>query len=133
MTSFSIESQGFLIRTDLHFIGSDIVILLSGGDSPHVGTVTTWSFHDNKMISQQFPSHSGRLHKDHLLAEIIVDGLKDFIACNVVICSGVHVNGISQKQINASKEMAGKLSVQIKEWLEKHPVNREAPIYKIKN
>lgn len=76
MVSFRVSGKGVEITADMTFIGKDLIVVMSGGDVPHVGTVTTWSIDEKKLTTIQFPSHSGRYHKDHILAEIVIEKIK---------------------------------------------------------
>ena len=130
MVLFSASGQGMEIRMEVLRIGQDLAILLSGGDVPHIGTVTSWSADEQKLTSLQFPSHSGRYHKDHILAETLVEIIKSDVTGNIVITSGVHVNGIRPEQIRESFRLTEQLGIEMKEWLYSNPVTFQEPIYK---
>nr|WP_207702027.1 amino acid decarboxylase [Enterococcus sp. 665A]MBO1339630.1 amino acid decarboxylase [Enterococcus sp. 665A] len=123
------QAAGFTMSAEAKQIGGDLLITLTGGDTPHIGTVTTFS-RNQKRESLRFESHSGRFHKDDVLAEKLLETLAPFIPGNCVITSGVHVNGITQEQIAASFDMAAQLSQQLADWLKKTPFTSKAPIYK---
>lgn len=76
------------------------MITLTGGDTPHIGTVTTFS-RDTEMQTVRFPSHDGRFHKDDVLAENSCDH-QTAVPGSCTITSGIHVDHISNAQINAS-------------------------------
>lgn len=130
MVSFRVSGKGVEITADMTYIGKDLIVVLSGGDVPHVGTVTTWSTDEKKQTNIQFPSHSGRYHKDHILAEIVIEKIKSEVVGNVVITSGVHVDGICPEQIQESLSLTEQLGLEIKEWLKSNPVAYREPIYK---
>ncbi|MGM0213742.1 amino acid decarboxylase [Enterococcus sp. AZ109] len=124
------QAADFTMSAEAKLIGADLLITLVGGDTHHIGTVTTWS---NKQIETiRFESHSGRFHKDDVLAEKILDIISPCLSGNCVITSGVHVNGINKEQIDASFEMAADLGQQLAEWLKETPFTFEAPVYKKK-
>lgn len=124
---FSATAEGFTIRAELKRITSDILIILTGGDVPHIGSVTTLS--NGKIESTVFLCHNGKPHKDHLLAEKIMATIQPFIPENCIITSGVHVDYITKQQIIASLGMAETISQQIITWLQNHPTTKIEPIY----
>lgn len=128
-TKVTIQDVGFEMSAEAQQIGSDLLITLVGGDTPHIGTVTTLSNKQQKETIR-FESHSGRFHKDDVLAEKILELIAPYIPGTCVITSGVHVNGITKEQIQASFSMAENLGQQLVEWLKKNPFDFEAPIYK---
>ncbi|MBP1045009.1 amino acid decarboxylase [Enterococcus sp. BWM-S5] len=126
--SFSVEMVGYEMKAELKRIGSDILILLTGGDTPHIGTVTVFSEND-PASSFRFPSHSGRKHKDDVLAEIVLKIIQPALRGNCVITSGIHVDHITQEQIQAASKMASHLGTAILHWLQEHPAEAKEPIY----
>ncbi|WP_449449469.1 prenylated flavin chaperone LpdD [Streptococcus suis] len=130
MVSFKATGQSVEVYADVTNVGKDFIVILSGGDVPHVGTVTTWSIDEKKLTTIKFPSHSGRYHKDHILAEIVIEKIKSEVVGNVVITSGVHIDGIRPEQIQESLSLTEQLGLEIKEWLKSNPVAYREPIYK---
>lgn len=126
-----VAAAGFTMSAQAQQIGADLFITLVGGDTPHIGTVTTWSSKQTKETIR-FESHSGRFHKDDVLAEKILEMIAPYLPGNCVITSGVHVNGITSEQIKSSFEMAADLGQQLADWLKETPFTFEAPIYKKK-
>lgn len=124
---FSVTAEGFTIHAELKRITADILIILTGGNVPHIGSVTTLS--NGKIESSIFLCHNGMQHKDHLLAEKIMVTIQPFITENCVITSGVHVDYITKQQIIASLGMAESISQQIITWLQNHPITKIEPIY----
>ncbi|MCD8044515.1 MAG: hypothetical protein LUH10_15835 [Tannerellaceae bacterium] len=115
---FSTSAEGYSIHAEIKSIGPDLLIMITGGDTPHIGTVTTVSG-EVEVKTILFPSCQGRFHKDHIIAEKIANIIKPYFPGNCVITSGVHVEQITKKQIAASIEMAEELGTQIKMWLNK--------------
>ncbi|HEL2051561.1 TPA: amino acid decarboxylase [Streptococcus suis] len=130
MVSFRVSGKGVEITADMTFIGKDLIVVMSGGDVPHVGTVTTWSIDEKKSTTIQFPSHSGRYHKDHILAELVIEKIKSDVVGNVVITSGVHIDGIRPEQIQESLSLAVQLGQKIKAWVNSNSITYREPIYK---
>ncbi|EOH97649.1 hypothetical protein I588_01779 [Enterococcus pallens ATCC BAA-351] len=122
----------FTMSAEAKQIGRDLLITLTGGDTPHIGTVTTFSTKQQKETIR-FESHSGRFHKDDVLAEKILEILTPFLPGNCVITSGVHVDGITPEQISASFDMAADLGQQLADWLKRTPFTSKDPIYQNKS
>ncbi|GAA3025088.1 amino acid decarboxylase [Tetragenococcus solitarius] len=127
--SFQITAAGFTMLLELKIISKDLLITVTGGDTPHIGTITTVT---QESIGQtiRFPSHNGRYHKDNVLAEAIAHIIQPNLPGNCIITAGVHINGINQEQIDASFTMAKYLAEQLKSWLQETHFDASDPIYK---
>jgi hypothetical protein len=125
---FTVTQENYQINAQVRVIGKDVLITIIGGDTPHIGTVTSYSQEGNKETTR-FPSHHGRFHKDDVLADFLFAEIKEKLPGICVITAGVHVNHISNAQIKASAEMARSLGRQVAGWLETLPFDQAAPIY----
>lgn len=125
---FSVEKENYSMTADVQVIGNDILIVLTGGDNPHVGAVTTLTA-DSDIQTIKYPSHDGRFHKDGVLGERIAKTIQPELPGSCTITSGIHVNHISKKQIMVSDSMAKDLGQQILDWLSKTDFNAAKPIY----
>lgn len=114
------------ITLKAEWIGNDLLLSLYGGDTPHIGTVTTFSSGETQV--QRFPSHDGRFHKDDILAKILLEKIQSIIPGNCVITAGVHVDHISKEQIEASFPMTEELADELSHWIKEHPLAKE-PLY----
>lgn len=124
---FAVTKANYTIQAEVTLIGRDLLIALTGGDTPHIGTITWWNQtgHD----TTRFPSHHGRFHKDDVLSEILLKQIQPQLLGTCVITSGVHVNGITKDQIAASFDMAETLGKKIATWLEKADLATPEPRY----
>lgn len=127
-TTFSVTKVGYTMTVIVQQIGSDLLLNITGGDHPHIGTVTTFGRH-TPLATVRFPSHDGRVHKDDVLAAVIAQQIKQQVTGSCTITAGVHVDQISQQQINAVAGMAEALGQQISTWLAVQPVTSGAPQY----
>lgn len=114
--TFQATAEGFTIKVIVQVIGKDLLIALTGGDAPHIGTVT-WAAKDTPSETTRFPSHHGRFHKDDALSTIVLEHISSLLPGNCVITAGVHVNGITKEQIKASFRLADKIGQEIQAWL----------------
>ncbi len=125
---FSESQLNYTIRASVNVIGQDLLIVLTGGDVPHIGTVTTLT-RTIPMETVCFPSHNGRNHKDDILARKIAQLIQQDLPGSCVITSGVHVDHISKAQIAAASSMANNLGKQILAWLQKNQFQSKQPHY----
>ncbi len=123
--TFTSKQAGYQITLRAEWIGNDLILCLFGGDTPHIGTVTTFS--SEKQV-QRFPSHDGRFHKDDVLADLILETIASKIPGNCVITAGVHVDHISKQQIEAAFSMTDELAATLALWLDGHTLAK-APLY----
>lgn len=126
--AFSVTQEGYTMRAQVEVIGKDLLITVTGGDSPHIGTVTTMT--EGKTQVVRFPSHDGRFHKDDVLADQILKVIQNSLPGNCVITSGVHIDGIISEQIKASGQMATQLGEKLLAWMEKTDFSIQEPVYK---
>jgi len=125
---FQTTAENYTMTADITVVGSDLMIVITGGDSPHIGTITSVSKDsDNQTI--RFHSHHGRFHKDDVLSEVIINKIKDDLPGNCVITAGVHVNSITKEQIKASPKMAEKLGDDILSWLKETDFTTDEVLY----
>ena len=95
------KSKGRIeIKMDAYRMGTDdVVILISGGDRPHLGTITAGT-KDQPLQTIQFQHH-----QEFYITEEIAVYLRKQWRGNFVICGGVHIDQISGSEINQIIEM----------------------------
>lgn len=125
---FETTQENYSMKAELSVTGKDLMIKITGGDNPHIGTVTTLT-KDSQPETVRFPSHDGRFHKDDVLALRIAKIIQKDLPGSCTITAGVHVNHISKKQIMVSGQMATDLGNKIKQWLEQTDFSIDEPIY----
>ncbi|KRM33226.1 hypothetical protein FC83_GL003310 [Agrilactobacillus composti DSM 18527 = JCM 14202] len=125
--TFNLAQAGFTMTVALQQIGPDLLVVLTGGDHPHIGAITNVTA--TTLSSFRYPSHDGRLHQDHVLSEIIGRLLQPNLTGHCTITAGVHVNGITTEQIQAAAKMAQSLAQKVVQWLQAHPLIATPPTY----
>ncbi|WP_334351715.1 prenylated flavin chaperone LpdD [Companilactobacillus sp. HBUAS56257] len=125
---FSITEENYTMTANVEVIGKDLFIAITGGDNPHIGTVTTLT-KDSDLQTIRYPSHDGRFHKDDVLAKRVGKVIQSQLPGSCTITAGVHVNHISKKQIAVSSSMAQNLGEQIKTWLQTTDFDVPDPVY----
>lgn len=99
-----------------------------GGDHPHIGSITTLT-RNLTPKTFNFPSHSGRFHKDHYISQKVAQILSSALPGTCTITAGFHIDHISKKQIQTSILLSVKLAKQIKNWLKSQDLKVSKPIY----
>lgn len=119
---------GYTMTAEAVFVGADLLIVLTGGDVPHLGTVTAVA-DDMATETIRFHSHHGRYHKDDVLSTIIAEIIKEALPGHCLITAGIHVNDISDEQIKASANMAKDLGHQLLQWLQTTEISLPDTVY----
>lgn len=111
---FSATKDDLTIQIELQLINNDIIMMIIGGDDPHIGSVTTFS----KGISHTtcFLCDNGKSHKDYIISEKILNMISPFIHGHCVITAGIHINHITSQQITDSYLLAENLGYSIVQW-----------------
>lgn len=84
-------------------IGDDLVVMIYGGDIPHVGGaaiayITKSHYRDTLTTSVNIMSFPG--HKDYILAQSTAEKLASVLKKSVVVIAGVHINNATHEQID---------------------------------
>ncbi|CAJ1193492.1 hypothetical protein LCR01_00860 [Companilactobacillus crustorum] len=124
---FSVTQENYTMSAKIEAIGKDLFIEVTGGDTPHIGTVTTLT-KNTEIQTIRYPSHDGRFHKDDVLAVRIGKIIQADLPGSCTITAGVHVNHISKKQITVSGQIAQNLGEQIKAWLKQTNFDVPEPV-----
>ena len=125
---FSVTQENYTMNLEVFVIGKDLFVTITGGDTPHIGTVTTLT-KKTDIQTIRYPSHDGRFHKDDVLAVRVAKIIQSDLPGSCTITAGVHVNHISRKQIAVSSQMAKKLGEDLKDWLQQANFDAPEPVY----
>ena len=85
-------------------LGKDLCILLTGGDTPHLGALT---FGTQNEIENTF---SFGTHKEGVITEIFSNRLKKCFSGKFVICCGIHLDNITKLEIGVVKQLCTELA-----------------------
>ncbi|MGC8936073.1 MAG: hypothetical protein ACP5KV_01745 [Candidatus Methanomethylicaceae archaeon] len=83
----------FRVYLDLIEAGSDLVLYIGGGDSPHVGSISICT-REGEPITLSLPGH-----KDYLVSHTAAQIIFKESARKTVVISGIHVEKASKKDI----------------------------------
>lgn len=127
--SFSVTQEEYTIYANCQLINQDLLVILIGGDVPHIGGIVSWDSKTKKQKAIQFASHDGRIHKDILLAERFAEEIEWQLTGNLCVTAGVHIDGITKAQIEASLPMTLKLGKEVLDWVQMNTQNVQKPLY----
>lgn len=109
MQDFILEKGRVKINMKSILIGDDLCVIISGGDSPHIGCVTLSvprpSLEDSSVISATTSVLNLIGHKDDEAARYVSHILSSKLNKNVVVTCGIHLDNISEEEINITIEL----------------------------
>jgi len=93
----------YRVEAEVFFVGADLLVILSGGDSPHIGSIAVAlprpSLADAEKISSTSSVYNFVGHKDQAIAQRVSEGLSAELNRHVVVVAGFHVDAISTEGI----------------------------------
>lgn len=103
MQELSIERDRIKIDVKAFLVGEDLCVIISGGDSPHIGCVTlsvprpSLSDLDRNSATTSILNLLG--HKDDEAAKYVSHTLSSRLNKNVVVTCGIHIDNITKEEI----------------------------------
>jgi hypothetical protein len=114
---FRVERDGYLLQAQIHRLGEDLVVLLGGGELPHVGTTVVAepraSGADPTRRSATSSVWNRLGHKDEALARPLAERLAAALDVTVVVVAGVHVENLDQAGIQTFADLAEELTQKV--------------------
>lgn len=110
-----IKKQFNRITIDLKGIkmGQDLCVILTGGERPHLGALTTGS----SLVDLNTFTFEG--HKENFVTEIVANILKKEYSGNFVVCCGIHLDDISKEEIESVLKMCKDMTSELCNKLKK--------------
>lgn len=106
MQDLTIEKGRIKINMKALKVGEDLCVIISGGDSPHIGCVTLSvprpSLADKNAISATTSILNLVGHKDDEAAKYVSHTLSSRLNRNVVVTCGIHVDNITAEEIDVT-------------------------------
>ena len=106
-------------------VGEDLCVIISGGDSPHIGCVTLSVPRPSLSNKNKISSTTSILnligHMDDEAAKYVSETLASRLNKNVVVTCGIHVDNIKPEEIHTTLELIKELTDKLMEGL----VNRK--------
>lgn len=118
MHEFNVEKGRIKINMKAILIGEeDLCVIISGGESPHIGCVTMSvprpSLSEPNIISSTTSVLNLVGHKDDEAARYVSHELSSRLNKNVVVTCGIHLDNITQEEIKVTMELLNKLTEQL--------------------
>jgi len=114
MQDFTVEKGRIKINMKSILIGEDLCVIISGGDSPHIGCVTLsvprQSLADSNDISATTSVLNLIGHKDDEAARYVSHVLSSKLNKNVVVTCGIHLDNITEEEIKNTVELLNGLT-----------------------
>jgi len=126
--TFSQGALPYRVDAEVVFIGSDLLVILSGGDTPHIGSVAVAlprpSLADAGKISSTSSVYNVVGHKEQAIAQQVSEVLSAQLNRQVVVIAGFHIDNISTEGIAQVLENCDGLARMILKELERSPASR---------
>lgn len=114
MYDLTIEKGRIKINLKAILIGKDLCIIISGGDSPHIGSVTLSvprpSLSDFNKNSATTSILNLLGHKDDEAARYVSHTISSKLNKNVVVTCGIHVDNITVEEITIVMDIIKELT-----------------------
>ncbi|MBI6871126.1 hypothetical protein [Clostridium aciditolerans] len=114
MQDFSLENGRIKINMKAIAIGEDLCVIISGGDSPHIGCVTLSvprpSLADARVVSATTSLLNLVGHKDDEAARYVSHAISSRLNKNVVVTCGIHVDNITSEEIKVIMDLLKQLT-----------------------
>lgn len=108
--------NGLPVFAQLVQMGKDCTICVWGGDTPHVGSVVMSTARPSLTGSGVGVTSSvlnGIGHKDEYVARKFAEAAAEKFVCTAVCSCGIHIDGITQAQLQEVSVMCDKLLKQV--------------------
>jgi gallate decarboxylase subunit D len=109
MYEFNLERDRIKLNMKAFLIGEDLCVIISGGESPHIGCVTISvprpSLSDASVVSATTSVLNLVGHKDDEVARVVSNDLSSKLNKTVVVTCGIHLDYITQEEINITIEL----------------------------
>ena len=100
---FSCGEAPYTLGAEVRLLGSDLLVILSGGTKPHIGSIAVAlprpSLANEKIVSSTSSVYNFVGHKDHVIAQRIAEKLSSRLDMHVVAVAGFHIDEISEEGI----------------------------------
>lgn len=119
--TFSQGAVPYRVTAEVVSLGADLLVILSGGDRPHIGSVAVAlprpSLADPSKSSATSSVYNFLGHKDQVIAQRIAEALSSQLKRHVVVIAGFHLASISTEGIAQVVENCDELARIIPEKL----------------
>ncbi len=107
MIQLSKKHNRIAINLTAYPMGEDLCVLITGGDTPHLGAFTAAS------RSMAPTTIAFDTHKEYHVTEMAAKHLREIYDGNFVVCCGIHLDNIEEQEISDVMEMTEQLVVHL--------------------
>lgn len=104
----------YRVAAEVFFLGADILVVLSGGDTPHIGSIAIAlprpSLADPARASSTSSVYNVVGHKDQIIAQRVSEALSAKLKRQVVVVAGFHIDNITREGIGRVVENCDELA-----------------------
>lgn len=100
------EEKGLSVEIKCIYSGKDINIILTGGDSPHIGAIALGVYTDMESIVNSITAPE---HKETELAIKVAEKISNIKKVNVSVSCGIHKDNIALDEIKLFLQLADNL------------------------
>lgn len=109
------QFRGYEVIAQAELVGDDWHLRISGGDTPHIGTLSfAWLEEDNTIVNSLIRPK----HKDHIVGEVFAKGIAEATKRATAVEAGIHFDQLSKEEIEAVVRLTHEM---LSELLEKIP------------
>lgn len=94
----------YRIAAHVRFIGEDIIIIISGGTKPHLGSIAVAlprpSLEDPEKLSATSSVFNFAGHKDEVIARMFSERIAAIFNRNIVTTAGIHIDDPTKSEID---------------------------------
>lgn len=95
-----------------NYVGEDLIIIISGGDRPHVGAI---SYGGEGFSNKDFEKNTvvyGN-HKEYIISQKFSQSIGDIFKGNYMISVGIHLDDITKEEIKIVMKLSEELIEEI--------------------
>lgn len=115
------DNKEFCIHAEVRIVGEDLCVLVTGGEKPHIGSVSISqprpSLNDSQKISSTTSTFNFIGHKDDAVGNMFAQELSAAFNRNTVVLCGIHVDELTSQGIHQLLELSRQLLDQVKREL----------------
>lgn len=105
------EVLGRTIEVSAGWRGRDLLVAVTGGDAPHIGSVSVCRMQNGGAVTEKILLPT---HRDDVIGDKFAETLALKLKTTVCVVCGIHFDGVSKKEIaeivKASEEMLAQIS-----------------------
>lgn len=112
MISLNKQNGRVIIDLKAIYVGEDLIIIISGGDIPHIGSI---SYGGQEFKNKEFKDNTiiYKNHKEHIISQRFSQRIGEVFKGNYIISAGIHLDNITKEEIEIVQRMSEELLEEI--------------------